>query len=74
MTLNGNNFDVNNFRLNYPEEFWNSIWYFKLKELDISFMLPYISPIYINKTGKENNINNFLKFVRVKSKRKNEFL
>ena len=63
MSLNGNNFDVNNFRLNYPEEFWNSIWYFKLKELDISFMLPYISPIYINKTGKENNINNFLKFV-----------
>ena len=62
MSLNGNNFDVNNFRINYPEEFWNSIWYFKLKELDISFMLPYISPIYINKIGKENSINNFLKF------------
>ena len=61
-TIKDKPFDVDNFRLNYPEEFWNSVWYFKLKEIDISFMLPYITPVCINKIKTTNNINNFLKF------------
>ena len=61
-SLNSNKFDVDNFRMNYPEEFWNSVWYFKLKEIDISFMLPYINPVYVYKYGNENNINNYVKF------------
>ena len=61
-SLNSNKFDVDNFRMNYPEEFWNSVWYFKLKEIDISFMLPYINLVYVYKYGNENNINNYVKF------------
>ena len=67
-TLKDKEFDVDNFRLKYPEEFWNSIWYFKLKDIDISFMLPYITPVYINIISNEkenniiNNINNNIKF------------
>ena len=59
-----NNFNLNNFRLEYPTEFWNSIWYFKLKEIDISFMLPYVTPVYINinKDPGENCIDNFMEF------------
>ena len=61
-TLDNNKFDVDNFRMKYPEEFWNSVWYFKLKEIDISFMLPYVNPVYVYKYGNENNINNYVKF------------
>ena len=67
-SLNDNEFDVKNFRTKYPEEFWNSVWYFKLKEIDISFMLPYITPVYIYKFGNENNINNYVKFVMEEQK------
>ena len=33
--------DVENFKTKYKIEFWNLIWYFKLLNLDITFMLPY---------------------------------
>ena len=58
-------FDVDKFRLNYPEEFWNCVWYFKLKNIDISFMLPYITPVNlnINKVPGENCIDNFINFI-----------
>ena len=59
---NEKKFELNNFRMEYPEEFWNSVWYFKLKEIDISFMLPYASPVYLCKYGNEKNINNFAEF------------
>ena len=64
-TKNDKEFDFGKFRIEYPEEFWNSVWYFKLKEIDIdiSFMLPYITPVCLNKYGNENNINNFVKFI-----------
>ena len=59
---NEKKFELNNFRMKYPEEFWNSVWYFKLKEIDISFMLPYTSPVYLCKYGNEKNLSNFAKF------------
>ena len=34
-------FDVESFRLNYPDIFWNLILYFEFNNIDISFMLPY---------------------------------
>lgn len=33
--------DVNNFKMRFNAIFWDSIWYFKIKELDYEFMLPY---------------------------------
>ena len=56
-------FDVEKFRINYPEEFWNSLWYFELKGIDVSFMLPYLKPTKIKKLSKENKISNFIEFI-----------
>lgn len=33
--------DVNNFKMRFNAIFWDSIWYFKIKELNFDFMLPY---------------------------------
>ena len=56
-------FDVEKFSINYPDEFWNSIWYFQLKGIDISFILPYVKPVKIKKFVGANNINNFINFI-----------
>ena len=56
-------FDVEKFRINYPDEFWNSVWYFELKGIDISFMLPYIKPIKIEILSGTNKINNYIEFI-----------
>ena len=56
-------FDVENFRINYPDEFWNAIWYFELKEIDITFMLPYLKPNKIEILTSFNKMKNFIKFV-----------
>ena len=66
-------FDIDNFRKKYPEEFWNSVWYFKLKEIDISFMLPYLVPVYMNKLVTNNNIRNSLKFIIEQTKKDKPF-
>ena len=55
-------FDVETFRIKYPEEFWNSIWYFELKGIDISFMLPYLKPNKIKNLSKKTEISNFIEF------------
>ena len=34
-------FDIENFRIIYPDLFWSLIFYFDLKNIDKSFMLPY---------------------------------
>ena len=57
------NFDVENFRINYPDEFWNAIWYFQLKGIDISFMLPYLKPNKFKIINTSNKMNKFLEFV-----------
>ena len=56
-------FDVENFRINYPDEFWNAVWYFKLKEIDISFMLPYVKPTKIKIVSGINKMSNFINFI-----------
>ena len=61
--LNTEGLDIPNFRKNYPEVFWNSVWYFKLKEIDISFMLPYTTPVYLYKLRNETNLNNFANLI-----------
>ena len=39
--FNEEKIDVENFKNKHKIEFWNLIWYFKLLNLDINFMLPY---------------------------------
>ena len=39
--FNEKKIDVENFKNKHKIEFWNLIWYFKLLNLDITFMLPY---------------------------------
>ena len=73
ISLKDKKFDIDNFRKKYPEEFWNSVWYFKLKEIDISFMLPYLKSVYIKKTEIKNNIKNCLKFVFEQEKNSKPF-
>jgi len=33
--------DIDNFRINFKDYFWSSLWYFRIKDLDYSFFLPY---------------------------------
>ena len=73
ISLKDKKFDIDNFRAKYPEEFWNSVWYFKLKEIDISFMLPYLKSVYIKKIEIKNNIKNCLKFVLEQEKNSKPF-
>ena len=58
-----NNFDVENFRVNFPEEFWNSIWYFQLQNIDISFMLPYMKQSKIKFLQGSNTMNKSLNYL-----------
>ena len=64
-------FDVENFRINYKEEFWNAIWYFELKQIDISFMLPYIKPNKIKILNTSNKMKNVINFITIESQKKN---
>ena len=55
------NLDVENFRFNHPEIFWNIIWYFELYNIDKSFFLPY--DLYKTKNYKNEEIQNHIKFL-----------
>jgi DNA-directed RNA polymerase subunit RPC12/RpoP len=59
LSLKNEKFDVENFKELYETYFWNAIWYFKLVNIDINFMLPYLNNISIN----YNNIINEDKYV-----------
>ena len=59
LSLKNEKFDVNNFKNLYETYFWNAIWYFKIVNIDINFMLPYLNNISIN----YNNIINEDKYV-----------
>ena len=48
--------DIDNFKNNYPDLFWCSIWYFYIYKIDFSFFLPY-----------EKNINKFIKNILILS-------
>jgi hypothetical protein len=50
--------DVENFKLRFNALFWDSIWYFNLKNLDYDFMLPYEYSINLSQL---NLINSHLK-------------
>jgi hypothetical protein len=39
--LGDKKFDVEMFKKNHKELFWNVVWFFELNNMDISFMLPY---------------------------------
>ena len=61
----GQKIDINYFKKNHQNEFWNSIWYFQLHGIDISFILPYnqteiivdTSSHELAKTVETNKIN-----------------
>ena len=55
------NLDVENFRFNFPEIFWNIIWYFELYKIDISFFLPYDR--YKSRNYKNDELKNHIKFL-----------
>jgi hypothetical protein len=40
--LGDNKFNVEMFKKNHKEIFWNLVWFFVLNNMDISFMLPYL--------------------------------
>jgi hypothetical protein len=65
-------FDVEKFRINYPDEFWNAIWYFELKGIDVSFMLPYLKPNQIKILNTSNKINKYIEFVTLEQQSKGE--
>jgi hypothetical protein len=56
-------FDVENFRINYPDEFWNAIWYFQSKGIEISFMLPYVKSNKIEIVNNSNKMQRYIQFV-----------
>jgi hypothetical protein len=56
----GDKFDIENFRINYPDLFWSLIWYFDLKNIDKSFMLPYENRLKLNDSKKEKNRVKFI--------------
>ena len=39
--VGNNKFNVEMFKKNYKEIFWNLVWFFELNNMDVSFMLPY---------------------------------
>ena len=55
-------FDVDNFRINYPDEFWNAIWYFQSKGIEISFMLPYLKSNKIDIVNNSNKMQRYIQF------------
>ena len=64
-------FDVENFRINYPDLFWNAIWFFEIKGIDISFMLPYLKLNRIQIPNSSNKMSKFIAFITQESQNKN---
>ena len=54
--LGDNKFNVEMFKKNYKEIFWNLVWFFEINDMDVSFMLPYCeeSSEITNDTQSEN--------------------
>ena len=48
--------EIDTFKKRHYLEFWNSIWYFKLHNIDISFILPYYQENNNNNSNELNNI------------------
>ena len=40
--------DIDNFKINYPDLFWSSVYYFFSNKIDFSFFLPYENNLYNN--------------------------
>ena len=55
------NLDIENFRFNFPDIFWNIIWYFELFKIDKSFFLPYDR--YKKSSYKNLEIQNHIHFL-----------
>ena len=58
MTNNKFSIDVKNFHYDYPDLFWNAIFYFSLNELNFDFITPYIKDIPDSKINMAMNKNN----------------
>lgn len=57
--------DVEMFKMRFNAIFWDSVWYFKIKDLDYEFMLPYeyqLDTINFEKVNSNLKINNMFKF------------
>ena len=66
-------FDVELFRVNYPDIFWNLILYFEFNNIDITFMLPYCP--YNDKKDIfkiEDEIKKHVTYLREKNKESNK--
>ena len=59
MTTNNFCIDVKNFHYDYPDLFWNIIFYFSINELNFDFLTPYIKDIPDNKINLAINKNNY---------------
>ena len=60
--LGDNKFNIEMFKSNYKEIFWNLVWFFELNNMDISFMLPYCdeSCVMSNDSQAEKIKNNVI--------------
>ena len=62
--------DVKNFYKNYPDLFWNSVFYFSLNDLSFDFLTPYLKDIPDNRFNSGANQNNY-QFQDLYNERKN---
>ena len=60
------NFNVELFKKNYTNIFWNCLWYFQLNNMEVSFMLPYANNTNIT------NINDFFDFKLITNNNKDK--
>lgn len=51
--------DVKNFHYDYPDLFWNAVFYFSNNHLNFDFLTPYLKDISTNKINAAVNKNNF---------------
>ena len=58
MTDKNFSIDVKNFHKNYPDLFWNSVFYFSINELNFDFLTPYAKDIPDNRVKLANNNSN----------------
>ena len=66
--------DISNFQKAYQTEFWNSLWYFQLHGIDISFILLYSLDEKNNIDIGKNELSKSIKEEKIKSKAYNQEL
>ena len=59
MTNKNFSIDVKNFHYDYPDLFWNAVFYFSKNDLIFDFLAPYLKDISTNRINNAANKNNY---------------